>query len=68
LPQKREDGDADDPGIRGKVFRVTDINEGIHIEIGGRITFERHSDTLREPSHRLIEQIAAQDDRTQHGA
>ncbi len=59
VPQKREDGDADDPGIRGKVFRVTDVYEGIHVEIGGRITFDRFSATLREPSQRLIAQIAA---------
>jgi chemotaxis protein MotB len=57
IQQKREDGDADDPGIRGKVFRVTDVNEGIHVEIGGRITFERFSDKLRDESRMLIEQV-----------
>ncbi|MCB9851313.1 MAG: OmpA family protein [Phycisphaerales bacterium] len=58
IQQKREDGDADDPGIRGKVFRITDINEGIHVEIGGRITFDRFSDVLKDESRQLIEQVA----------
>jgi chemotaxis protein MotB len=58
VQQKREDGDADDPGIRGRVFRVTDINEGIHIEIGGRISFERFSATLKDESKRLLEQVS----------
>jgi len=58
VQQKREDGDADDPGIRGKVFRVTDIQEGIHVEIGGRITFDRFSDVLKDESRELIRQVA----------
>jgi len=58
LQTKSESGDADDPGIQGKNFRVTDINEGIHIEIGGRITFDRFSATTKDESRRLIAQVA----------
>ncbi|HRX84731.1 MAG TPA: flagellar motor protein MotB [Phycisphaerae bacterium] len=59
VQQKRDNGDSDDPGIHGKTFRVTDINEGIHVEIGGRITFDRFSATLKDESKHLIEQLAA---------
>jgi len=59
VQQKREDGDADDPGVRGRVFRVTDINEGIHVELGGRVTFGRFSATLKDESKHLLEQVAA---------
>lgn len=59
IPPKINRGDADDPGIQGRVFRVTDVREGIHVEIGGRITFERFSDVLKPEAERLIEQVAA---------
>ncbi len=59
IPQKADLGDADDPGIRGKVFRVTDVREGIHVEIGGRITFDRFSAALKPEARFLIAQLAA---------
>ena len=59
IPPKPAHGDADDPGIQGRVFRVTDVREGIHVEIGGRITFDRFSDVLKPEAERLIEQVAA---------
>ncbi len=59
IPPKPDRGDADDPGIQGRVFRVTDVREGIHVEIGGRITFDRFSDVLKPEAERLIEQVAA---------
>jgi len=59
IPLKREHGDADDPGIRGRVFRVTDVREGIHVEIGGRITFDRFSAALKPESGFIVAQLAA---------
>ncbi|GJM25480.1 MAG: MotB [Phycisphaerae bacterium] len=59
IPPKPDRGDADDPGIQGRVFRVTDVREGIHVEIGGRITFDRFSDVLKPEAERLIEQVGA---------
>lgn len=59
IPPRPERGDADDPGVQGRVFRVTDVREGIHVEIGGRITFDRFSDVLKPEAERLIEQMAA---------
>jgi len=60
IPQKLAQGDADDPGVRGKVFRVTDVREGIHVEIGGRISFARFSASLMEESAGLVARVAAQ--------
>jgi chemotaxis protein MotB len=59
IPPKVALGDAEDPGVKGKAFRVTDIREGIHVEIGGRVTFERFSATLSDTATYLIEQTAA---------
>ena len=58
IPQKLAQGDADDPGVKGKVFRVTDVREGIHVEIGGRISFVRFSATLLEESEELVARVA----------
>ncbi len=55
---KADHGDSDDAGIQGRVFRVTDVREGIHVEIGGRITFDRFSDVLKPDAERLVEQVA----------
>ncbi len=57
-PDINHQGDADVEGIEGRVYKVTDVREGIHIEIGGRITFERFSAVLRPVSAELIRQIA----------
>jgi chemotaxis protein MotB len=57
-PNVNHEGDADEEGIEGRVYRVTDVREGIHIEIGGRITFARFSATLKPESVELMGQIA----------
>ena len=59
IPRKVEKGDADDPGIQGKVFRVTDVREGVHVEIGGRITFDRFSAALKDEAAQLIALVSA---------
>ena len=57
-PDLKDPGDADVEGIEGRVYKVTDVREGIHIEIGGRITFVRFSAVLKPVSLELVGQIA----------
>jgi len=49
-----EKGDAEDEGIEGKKYRVTDVRDGVHVVIGGRITFEPFSAVLRPQARDLI--------------
>lgn len=57
-PELKDSGDADVEGIEGRVYKVTDVREGIHIEIGGRITFAPFSAVLKPVSLELVGQIA----------
>lgn len=57
-PELHHQGDSDVEGIEGRVYKVTDVREGIHIEIGGRITFGRFSAVLKPVSLELLGQIA----------
>ncbi|MCK4658342.1 MAG: flagellar motor protein MotB [Phycisphaerae bacterium] len=57
-PDILHEGDTDVEGIEGRVYKVTDVREGIHIEIGGRITFARFSAVLKPVSVELLGQIA----------
>ena len=60
VPRKVEKGDADDPGIKGKVFRVTDVREGIHVEIGGRINLRSLQRCVENPeAEELVSLVAA---------
>lgn len=55
---KRE-GDSDEEGIEGKVYRVTDVREGIRLEIGGRVSFNRFQAVLKPQAEALISGLAA---------
>ena len=57
-PDLKERGDADEQGIEGRVYKVTDIREGIHVEIGGRITFAQFSAVLKPFGVELLRQVA----------
>jgi chemotaxis protein MotB len=61
-PFKQHQGDSDEVSFRARQVRVTDVREGIRIEIGGRITFERFSAALKPEAEdqlaRLAEKIA----------
>ncbi|MBN1510824.1 MAG: flagellar motor protein MotB [Phycisphaerae bacterium] len=60
LPQYRKNqGDSDEISIRAKQVRVTNIREGTHIEIGGRISFDRFSAVLKPGAEAQIAQLAA---------
>ncbi|MGB2987061.1 MAG: flagellar motor protein MotB [Phycisphaerae bacterium] len=51
-------GDADEEGIHGKRFRVTNVRDGLEVVVGGRITFDRFSATLKPEGRRLIAMTA----------
>ncbi len=60
IPQYRQhEGDSDEISIRAKQVRVTNIREGTHIEIGGRIAFDRFSAVLKPGAEAQIGQLAA---------
>ncbi|MGB0714397.1 MAG: OmpA/MotB family protein [Phycisphaerae bacterium] len=51
-------GDSDEEGIHGKKVRVTDVRDGIEVVIGGLISFERFSATLKPEARDLLAQTA----------
>lgn len=51
-------GDSEEEGIHGRRFRVTDVRDGLEVVIGGRITFERFSATLKPEGRDLIGRAA----------
>ncbi len=60
LPDLRDrEGDSDIEGIDGRVFRVTNVREGISVEVGGRISFDRFSAELKPGAVDLLQRLAA---------
>ena len=55
---RKKKGDSDEEGIHGKKFRVTNVRDGLEVVIGGRITFERFSATLKTEGQGLIAKAA----------
>lgn len=55
---KDKRGDSDDPGIHGRHFRVTNVRDGLEVVVGGLISFERFSATLKPQARELIGQAA----------
>ena len=51
---KKKRGDSDDEGIHGKKFRVTNVRDGLEVVVGGLITFDRFSATLKPEGRELI--------------
>ncbi len=51
-------GDSDEEGIHGRKFRVTNVRDGLEVVIGGRITFDRFSSTLKPEAVELIAKTA----------
>ncbi len=52
------EGDSDEEGIEGRVYRVTDVREGILLEIGGRVSFDRFEAVIKPRGEALIAGIA----------
>ena len=46
-------GDADEEGIHGRRFRVTNVRDGLEVVVGGRITFDRFSAALKQEGRDL---------------
>jgi len=60
LPElTKKEGDSDDEGIDGRVFRVTNVRDGIHVEMGGRISFERFKAELKPEARALLEGLVS---------
>jgi len=57
---KDHKGDSDQEGIEGRVFRVTNVREGISVEVGGRISFDRFSAELKPEGEKLLSRLAKQ--------
>ncbi len=55
----RHDGDSDEEGIDGRVFRVTNVREGIRLQIGGRISFNKFEAVLKPKAVTLIRKLAS---------
>lgn len=47
-------GDSDEEGIHGRKFRVTNVRDGLEVVIGGKISFDRFSGTLKPEARELI--------------
>lgn len=55
---KKQEGDSDEEGIHGKKIRVTNVRDGIEVVVGGRITFDRFTATLKAEARELIRRTA----------
>lgn len=51
-------GDSEQEGIHGRRFRVTNVRDGLEVVIGGSVTFERFSATLKHDGQELISKTA----------
>ncbi len=51
-------GDSDEVGIRGKDFRVTNIRDGMKIDVGGKIAFDRFSAEMKTEARELVSMTA----------
>ncbi len=51
-------GDSDEEGIQGRKFRVTNVRDGLEVVVGGLITFDRFSATLKPQARELIARTA----------
>ncbi len=59
VPELRKNkGDTNERGIHGKKFRVTNIRDGLEVVVGGLITFDRFSATLKPEARELIAKTA----------
>ena len=59
LPERvKREGDSDEVGIDGRVFRVTNVREGINLQVGGRVSFDRFGAVLKPEAEALIASLA----------
>ncbi|MHC4696893.1 MAG: OmpA/MotB family protein [Planctomycetota bacterium] len=59
IPELRDQkGDSDEEGIHGRKFRVTNVRDGLEVVVGGLVTFDRFSATLKPQAREIIVQTA----------
>lgn len=58
-PRISHEGDTEEEGIQERNFRVTQVREGVEIVVGGRISFDRFSATLKPEAEDLIGALAS---------
>ena len=56
--RRKEKGETEESWMPGKDFRVTNVLEGIEVVVGGKITFDRFSATLKPEGRELIAKTA----------
>lgn len=60
LPERiKREGDSDEDGIDGRVFRVTNVRDGLTVEVGGRISFDRFGADLKPEGRALLARLAS---------
>jgi len=55
---EKHKGDSDDEGIHGRKFRVTNVRDGLEVVVGGLITFDRFSASLKPEARELVYRTA----------
>lgn len=55
----KKEGDSDEEGIDGRSFRVTNVREGVSIEVGGRLSFKRFGAQLKPDGEALLSRLAS---------
>ena len=56
---KKKEGDSDEEGIEGRLFRVTNVREGLSVEVGGWISFNRFEAELKPQGEALLGRLAS---------
>jgi len=57
-PHVSHEGDTEEEGIQERSFRVTQVREGVQVVVGGRISFDPFSATLKPEAEDLIGALA----------
>jgi len=52
-------GDSDDQGVEGRNFRVTQVREGVKINVGGPVAFDRFRADLKPQGEAVVKELAA---------
>lgn len=57
---RNKKGDSDDEGIQGREFRVTNVRDGMKVDVGGKIAFDRFSAELKSDARELVSKTSQQ--------
>ena len=56
--EKKNQSETDEEGMEGRKFRVTNVRDGLQVVVGGLVTFDRFSATLKPQGRELIAKTA----------